>query len=155
MASHTAIRTSVGVSPVEAVELINRLVYRPGWKISARTFQERYESAIVVTIEFTAQNTSEPPLYPHAFELHNEFVILTGECPTILHVLRKLLGEILRLEEHEAREFLRLPEDAGYVAPFHPHTDFGMDMWARLGTRHTGLSVKEQMITRDLQFGRA
>lgn len=144
----------MSITPKEACDLVNSLLIKPGWKVTAQPWQQRHESSIRLHVEFEAQDTSYPPDYPHHMTVVGDYALMTGDCRDGYDVLRKVLGIILSIEEHEWREWLKLGEEHDYRPPFHPHTDEGMIRWAHLGHRFTGQSELEHALTHDLQFGR-
>lgn len=112
-----------------AVELLNRVVYKPGWEIEAIDHTDRFESAVKVCIRYPAQASERIEAadgYPRTIQARMSCVMLVGGMDdTALY--RALLAKIIEIEVHESREFLRvLPT---YWAPFHPHREDGMARW--------------------------
>lgn len=142
----------MGMSAADAADVINGLIYKPGWLIQATPWTERHQDAIKIHFEYPAFNSSEPPYFPTAITARADFAILAGDCPDPTILLAKLAGLLLTIEEHEMREFLRLGR-GDHEALFHPHTTDGIRRWATIGQHHTGLSALEMMTTRDLLFG--
>jgi hypothetical protein len=122
-----------------AITLIDLIVYRPGWSIRAIDHTKRYAGAVKVRIEYPAANTDrdQAPGYAQAITARAEFAMIVADCDDVaLH--KQILDAILRIEEHEAREFYRVHPTNW--APFHPHHAEGTLRW--------GSSPE-----RDLQFG--
>ncbi len=121
----------------QALTLINEgIVYRPGYKIVAEDNTARYGNAIKVgiycpTVDSGTRDSEEwKQGYPTAVNAPGaraEFTLTVDDCAAEYDVLRKLLDLITRVEQHEAREFLRLR--ASGIAPFHPHTSTGIALW--------------------------
>lgn len=113
-----------------AINLIDHLVYKPGWKFTAEDHTNRFEGAIKLRIDYpamdsgrdSAKNGYDIPI-PVTYAIFPMHVI---DCDDV-SLYRKILGCIMEIEEHEAREFLRvLPT---LWAPFHPHNIDGMRRW--------------------------
>lgn len=139
----------------EAVALINSLGWKPGWKVTATTWQERHQSSIVLDVTFPAADSSFPPDYAAGpVPIHGRYALMVGDCRTWDELLRKVLTLMVEIETHEWREFLRLGPEHDYYAPFHPHTDAGMLRWAKLGHKHAKITEAEHLLAFDLQFGR-
>lgn len=119
-----------------AVELVNSLVYKPGWKITATDHTSRFESCIAVRIEYPARQSEKsdaPEGYPNHITTYATFPVLVDDVDDV-GLYRRILEMIMEIELHEAREFLRvLPT---YWAPFHPHRADGM---RRFGDPHGDL----------------
>ncbi|MER5698902.1 hypothetical protein ACWDBO_44890 [Streptomyces mirabilis] len=116
-----------------AVQLIQQLQYKPGWTLDAEDSTNRFEGTVKVRFVFPAYH-SERELaeqgYPKMTEgSWAEFRIVVSDCDDT-ELYRRVLGKIMEIELHEAREFLRvLPT---YWAPFHPHRVDGMKRWGDL-----------------------
>ncbi len=115
-----------------AVALVNNLSYRPGWTIEATDYTNRFEGSIMVKFTFPAFHTERALAaegYPSQTDSSwAQFPIIVGDCATDDDLYFKVLQEITRLEQHEAREFLRVAPTMW--APFHPHRVDGMKRWA-------------------------
>jgi hypothetical protein len=122
-----------------AIELVNNVVYKPDWKITATDHTNRFEGAVTVRIDYPARATERAEAaegYPREIMTYAIFPMIVIDCDDV-SLYRKLLSKIMEIEEHEAREFLRvLPT---FWAPFHPHRVDGMRRWGHLES--------------DLQFG--
>lgn len=115
----------------EAAELINSVVYRPEWTFIAEPHTQRFEESVEVLVIYEARNSDkeEAPAYRNWVTggARAGFVIMVADL-TPDELMRKLITDvILRVEEHEAREFLRYPDTL--VAPFHPHNAATMEAW--------------------------
>lgn len=111
-----------------AVELINCVVYKPEWKITATDHTKRSEGAVQVRIDYPARRSERElaPDYVEEIMTYAEFPMIVLDCDDV-SIYRRLLDAIICIETHEAREFLRvLPTE---WAPFHPHRVDGMKRW--------------------------
>ncbi len=114
-----------------AVLLVNNLIYKPGWTLTATDYTHRFESTICVKVEYPAPNSDrdnakrgyEDDVLPTA---RAGFPIVVADCDDA-SLYRKIIDVILEIEAHEAREFLRVMPT--YWAPFHPHNVDGMRRW--------------------------
>jgi hypothetical protein len=111
-----------------AVDLVNGIVYRPGWTITAKPHTARFEGAICVRIEYPAQNTDrdQAPDYPTPIQTRATFPLIVSECDDVA-LYRQVMDAIMEIEEHEAREYFRV--EPTHWAPFHPHRVEGMNRW--------------------------
>lgn len=134
----------------EVLCLINtELIYKPGWSFEATDHTKRFQDCVKVKIHYPAYNSDREEArkgYPTSIVTYAVFPLVFGDCATRDDVLARLLGAILSIEMHEAREFLRLPAE-DFEAPFHPHRHQEMDRWARVECNLNRLD--------DLQFGTA
>jgi hypothetical protein len=124
-----------------ALDLVNSIVYKPGWKITATDHTNRYEGAIKVRIDYPARNSDRPEAaegYPTEITTYASFVVIVEDC-TLDTMCRRIVEKIIEIEAHEVREFFRL--NPTLWAPFHPHNIDGMKRWGEL--------------EKDLQFGLA
>lgn len=114
-----------------AIRLIENLTYRPGWKFEATDYTKRFEDSIMVKYTFPAYHTERELAeqgYPsHTDESWAQFPMQVGNCNSDVELYRRALRHILKIESHEAREFLRVKPT--YWAPFHPHRTDGMTAW--------------------------
>jgi len=117
----------------EAVRILNEeIVYKPSWKIQARSHTKRFQRTIAVRIEYPCQNSNLEDAklgYPNSIVTYAEFPITLGQDWGHLELCRALIESIMKIEEHEAREFLRLPNLENWRAPFHPHSVLGIERW--------------------------
>ena len=114
----------------EAIDLISKVTYKPGFVIEAFDHTDRFESAIKVVIKYRAPNYNREHAPTYSVPADNpsaSFIVLCGACPDGPALLRQLLDVLLTIEQHEAREALRVGPD--WEAPFHPHTLDGMTRW--------------------------
>ena len=114
-----------------AVELVNHLIYKPGWNITAKDHRNRFEGAIQVRIEYPARNSNREKAakgYPEEIPggTYAEFPVIVEDCDDT-GLYRKIINKIIDIEAHEAREFLRVEPTCW--APFHPHRIDGMKRW--------------------------
>lgn len=117
----------------QAVSEINKLMYKPGWRITAWVDDNpRYRNSVVINCAFDTYNSAEvyahdnyrysPIIRPSVVERQD-----VTECRGSEDVFRLVAEFIMKIEEHEMREFLRTKGD--FKAPFHPHTFPGMLAW--------------------------
>ncbi|MEU6260181.1 hypothetical protein ACFUEN_29750 [Streptomyces griseorubiginosus] len=128
-----------------AIELVDHVVYKPGWTFTAREHTKRFEGAIVVRVDYPARNSNRdqaPAGYPEEITTYAEFPLVIKDC-TDEDLYAALLQVIMSIEEHEAREFLRVRPT--HWAPFHPHRANGMRRWAARNGKSDLMG--------DLQFG--
>jgi hypothetical protein len=134
-----------------AIRLIENLVFIPGWTFTATDHTKRFEGTILVRIDYPARASErdEAPEYAREIKTYAVFPVVVSECDDVAIYL-KVLWAIIEIQEHEAREFLRV--DPTMWAPFHPHRVDGMKRWAALGgcKRFDDLG---ELVRRDLQFG--
>lgn len=127
-----------------AVELINNLLYKPGWTFTATEHDRRFEGTITVRVDYPARNSNRDQAadgYPEVINTYATFPMVVQDC-TDEDLYYKVLKIIEKIEMHEAREFLRV--NPTHWAPFHPHRVDGMRRWAE----RTGSTMDA-----DLQFG--
>ncbi|MFF9897746.1 hypothetical protein [Streptomyces longispororuber] len=127
-----------------AIKLVGEVGYKPGWEFIARDYSHRCEGAIVVRVYYPTRNSNRDHAnagYPDEVTVPVDFPLVVADY-TDEDLYAALLRVIMKIEEHEAREFLRV-HPTGW-APFHPHRTTGMQRWAD----RTGRDVLA-----DLQFG--
>gem|GEM_PF-2674752 len=128
-----------------AIELVQSVIYKPGWSFVARDNANRFEGAIVVRVYYPARNSNRN----QAWDAYPEEIAARAEFPIVVNdfsdedLYAALLHAIATIEEHESREFLRV-RPTGW-APFHPHRADGMRRWAARNGKTDLLA--------DLQFG--
>ncbi|WP_158857438.1 hypothetical protein [Streptomyces sp. NRRL B-1347] len=113
-----------------AIKLIDDVLYKPGWEFVARDHSHRYEGTIVVRVYYPARNSNRDQAgkgYPNRITACPDFPLVVKDY-TDEDLYAALLRMIVQIEEHEAREFLRV-RPTGW-APFHPHRVTGMRRWA-------------------------
>lgn len=117
-----------------AVSEINKLSYMPGWRITAWVDDNpRHRNSVIINCSFDAYNSSlgyakdnyrySPIIRPSVVERQD-----VTECRGSEDVWRLVAEFIQKINEHEMREFLRIPSE-NYKAPFHPHKFEGMEAW--------------------------
>jgi|1185.fasta_scaffold185450_1 hypothetical protein len=128
-----------------ACRIINDdIVFQPDWKITAEENTKRFENGVKIHIEFFAYDSSREHfergnvhLYP--VNIRVDFSMQVDECRTPEDVMFKLFEIIMKVYEHETREFLRL-KSARHAAPFHPHKPATMmEYHDRMGTGAHGM----------------
>lgn len=123
-----------------AIELVNSVIYQPGWKLTATDHTNRFEGTVLVRVDYPARNSNRDQAaaqYPEEISTYATFPIIVADCDDV-SVYRALVEMLVEIQTHEIREFLRV-QPTGW-APFHPHRVDGMRRWGS-DTR------------RDLQFG--
>lgn len=111
-----------------AVQLINSLVYKPGWTFMANSHTNRFEGTVKVLVTYPALNSDreDAPDYNSPIEpdgARASFPIIVSDLDDT-GIYRAILDIIVKIETHEAREFLRV--EPTMWAPFHPHRIEGM-----------------------------
>lgn len=130
-----------------AIQLVNEIQYFPGWTFTATDHSRRFEGAILVRIDYTAQETGRENAergYPETIQTYATFPVVVVDCDN-LALFRKVANAIMRIQEHEMREALRIRPS--YWAPFHPHNMDGMRRW------NATSGCTDADIMGDIQFG--
>lgn len=129
-----------------AVEIINdQIKYKPGWTFTAEDHTNRFEGTVKVRVDYPARNSNRDQAaedYPQEIMTYAVFPIVVSGCDSVTDLTYLILDAIIRIEVHEAREFLRV--EPTMWAPFHPHKVDGMKRWSE----RTG-----DPLVSDLQFG--
>lgn len=114
-----------------AITLINQLSYKPGYRFEAHDYCHRFEDTICLTIHCPTWSTDRKDAqkeYQGAeLDLRTKFLIQVGEFTSQEELFRAVLDQIIKLETHEAREFLRVGDTKW--APFHPHKAEGQRLF--------------------------
>lgn len=116
-----------------ACQLIATLIYKPGWKFQAASFEKRHEGVIALRVTYPAMNSDRDQAdngFPNEVPggVRADFVMPVGDLKDATCLYKRLLcNVIMKIEEHEAREFLRVQPTKW--APFHPHHQDGMERW--------------------------
>lgn len=140
-----------------AKALISQMVYKPGWEFEAQDATSRFENAVVVTIWYPCPDSNRdnamkgypdvepcnvvkggkeieagtPTIRPEG-KAKASFTLMIGDADdTKLYYM--LSTAIMKIEEHEMREFMRTKPT--FWAPFHPHRTDGMKRWAEMSNR--------------------
>jgi sugar phosphate isomerase/epimerase len=121
-----------------AIQLINSLVYKPGWAFLASDHTNRFANTVKVRIEFDARNSNREcaPDYAEEIRTYANYAFNVAAADKF-DIARQMLNCLIDIETHEAREFLRFRDSLD--APFHPHNLDGMRRWGN--------------VQGDLQFG--
>jgi hypothetical protein len=134
------------ITAEHAVAVINSMIYKPGWTFEPEV-SDRFENTVQVRITYPARNYNrdQAPEYPQEINPSAVFMLPVSPCDCDESLIFEVIKLIMRIEDHEAREALRVPTPAGdFHAPFHPHNYATMCAWsARSGNP----------IARDLMFG--
>jgi hypothetical protein len=127
-----------------AVELVNDLVFRPGWTITAEDYSHRHEGTICVSFVYETRNfvREEAPDYKTVVTAPNtiRYQIVVGDMSTPEELYFALLKRIERINSHEDREALR--DRRTKWAPFYPHKIDGQKRWAALN----GSNVEDDLV---------
>lgn len=111
-----------------ACQYINGAVYKPSWKIMAEV-EPNFENTIRVRFEWEAPNYNKEnaPAYEETTQANAEFLIpCRGDCDQY-DIYHAVFSRIMECEHHESREAFRV--GPALEAPFHPHTQKGMERW--------------------------
>ena len=113
--------------------LNNEIILKPGWRIQATPY-DRFGTVVieaeVITNNFDRENA---PDYSDLIRAGGSFEISTEGSKA--EVLKRLIGEFVKIEEHEWREAARIKPSrpyGDYVAPFHPHRPEGQALWSNV-----------------------
>lgn len=113
----------------DAAALVNRTIFRPGWKFSAS-----YASATSIDVTFWLDTVDTS--YPDSAGAYDVPKLIdqtvTIDVPGLGEhtLLALLLRYAHKMDDHEDREFLRVRQpDGTWKAPFHPHNDDGELAW--------------------------
>jgi hypothetical protein len=137
-----------------AMKMINdELIFIPGWKFTARDHRNRFQDSIILRIDYPAQNSNRDQVtgenaenpYPESIMTYAEFPMIIADGCTTDDLFGYVGDCIMKIQEHEMREFLRI-KGTGW-APFHPHHTDGMIRWE---SRHHNATPA---MMSDLQFG--
>ena len=115
--------------PSTAVDLVNNIIYKPGWSFKAQDLSDRFESAISIRVDYVARqwNREHAPEYAETINPGADFPLLTADL-NAEGLYRKVFEEIImKIEQHESREAFRIAPTCW--APFHPHKVDGMKRW--------------------------
>lgn len=116
----------------EAVEIVRRSVFKPGWRMRARDYGQDI-------IEFIFYIDTVDTSYPSHDGICRRQVTLVREDLFDVRPMRTtedLFARILKLsaeiDSHEDREFLKERQPGGsWNAPLHPHTADGERAWLK------------------------
>lgn len=122
-----------------AIRILSDMIYKPGWIFEVTDHESRFEGTVNVKITYPAMDSGEQnaPEYtvPVPGGARASFPIIVGDLADhdTETLFTRLVHVIMKIEEHEAREFLRVWPSK--LAPLHPHTIDGMRAWHRQGHR--------------------
>lgn len=124
------------MTPREAAELIESVIFRPGWTFVA-TADGMPAGLVQVLTRIETVDTSYPsPMgnYKVPRAIRRDFTVQVSDSDTREDVLLKLLDEVHAIDVHEDREFLRVPGRGndhlhGWYAPLNPHHVPGILAW--------------------------
>lgn len=138
-----------------AITLIERMVYRPGWRFVPIDHTKRVEGCILLEIHYGEVNTDRDKAKAGFPEYLDNVIatepILVGECETDQQLYFLVLMQCIEIEIHEARELLRMSDT--HHAPFHPHKPGAMRRFREHGQWYEAAGLRE--LERDIKFGRA
>ncbi len=134
-----------------ATQLVDNLVFFPGWEFKASDHSKRFEGTISVRVEYPSCETSRERAaegYPETNKPYVNVPIVVRDLDDI-GLYRALIAVAMEIAEHEFREALRVKPTLW--APFHPHQIDGMRRWQE-GSAQMDASTH---LRGDLQFGLA
>lgn len=132
----------------EAVTLLNRTIFRPGWRITAQP-QAGSSTRVQVTFDISTVDTSYPSeqgAYEVPYVMKPPLRLDASRYDTEEDLLYRVLRAVSQHQEHEDREFMRVWRDGRWVANFHPHTDEGASNWERAGQAAYGGAVERMSV---------
>lgn len=113
-----------------AAELLGQVHYKPQYTLKAEATPPWVSpNGMVVNIEAWLPDSSDHPRYQKRsiaggmFEINLD-LIRESDAVTFLRIV---FNNLLKWEEHEAREFFRF--GPGWIAPFHPHKEAGRELY--------------------------
>lgn len=130
-----------------AIALVNDLVYMPGWEFTATDHSARFEGTICVRIDYPTRNANRDQAndsYPQEIKPYATFPVIVRDMDNT-RLYRAIANAIMRIWQHETREFLRVAPTMW--APFHPHNIDGMQRWIDTD------GLDDFRLLLDLQFG--
>ena len=114
-----------------AIQLINDLVLKPGWAVTAEDNTKRFEGTVKLNVTYVAANTDREHAPGYADTVPGgaraSFQLPVSAFDNDVELYRAILMVMLDIEQHEWREFLRVRSTLW--APFHPHHLDGMERW--------------------------
>lgn len=111
-----------------AAELLSSMAYKPGSQVIAAAVDS---GTVLFGMEFdTYDSTPEPDGYQPPVTITTPPILIDVTSLDTEGVLGAGLNAILKVEEHETREFWR--PRSGIIAPFHPHSKSGEAAWQRV-----------------------
>lgn len=120
-----------------AKRIIEGLVYKPTWTFEVTDHSKRIKGTVMVRVTFAAPNYDggNAPGYADTINPSTPMPIMVEDLHSEDDLIFRLAHRVLlRIEEHELREALRVHRDGEWVAPFHPHGPDGINAWsARTG----------------------
>lgn len=137
-----------------AMRLLGEVIYKPGWTFEVTDHTKRFEGTVSVKITYPAMDSGEDfaPEYTTPVEggARAAFPIVVGDLADhdTETLYTRLVKAIMEIEEHEAREFLRVWPSK--IAPLHPHSIDGMRAWHRQQHRRDGAFAD---LRSDMGFG--
>lgn len=138
-----------------AIQIINNLVFIPNWKFTATDHTDRFEGTVLVRVDYPARASERAEAaqnYPTEICTHANFPLMVEECEDEDDLVFCMILQLLKVQLHEIREFLRVPTT--YWAPFHPHRVGGMRRWAqKVREMDSDFSFLGGDVLADLLFG--
>lgn len=114
-----------------ASKILRDVNIMPGWSMNHWPI-DSYTMA--VEFQFLAPNSSDWPTYERKSIAGDVFELNLDEIETALDLHRIMVDKLVKLYEHEVREFYRVSPT--WVAPFHPHTNAGNLAWETYSARN-------------------
>lgn len=116
-----------------AVILVEQIILEPGWSITAEDHTKRFEGTIKIRVDYPARNTNRDQAesnFPERICTYATFTIVAHDCHDDIDLYRAVIGILLRIKEHEIREYFRVRPTNW--APFHPHRVDSMRRWGSM-----------------------
>lgn len=119
----------------DACACINKLATVPGFTVEACSHEHRYEDTLKLTVtalDWPNSDRDQAPGYPEKVNPNGpyaHFPVYVGDVTNKAELIGRVLDTLIRVFEHEAREFTRYHDGDEWVAPFHPHRKCGIDAW--------------------------
>lgn len=136
-----------------AKELISDVTYKPEWRWTVASHENRFRDAVVVTMYYNVRDTAygKAPAYTDFIEVFSSWVIIVDDLSED-QLYAELFRIIMKIELHESREFFSVRVSDGDYSrkPYHPHRMNGMKGYAE-ATNQDVIDVIES----DLGFGTA
>ncbi len=131
-----------------AIRTLESCTYKPGWEWECTDLRKRFENGIEMLVTFDAHDTSPSCAlegWPDRCVFRNRVKVklMVGRFRNETELLKAFLDCLMKIEEHESREFLKTADGE---SPFHPHTDEGITAW------HETPKVPPYYVT-DIQYG--
>lgn len=111
---------------IEAVRLINSMLVKPGWEVSAKCHPHDPYTVLVKTRLISVDSSDWKNGYKAPIDQAVVNTLDVSGYGSDDDLVAGIIALFMGYELHEWREFARIPVGDEYVAPFHPHTPEGM-----------------------------